>query len=655
MCGFAGGLLFDRYSSNDRAAGPDEALLLKMGGVLTHRGPDDSGCEVQGPCGLVHRRLSVIDLSRSGRQPMCSNDGSVWIVYNGEVYNFRELRSRFALDSKGYRFRSSTDTEVILHLYEELGDRFLEELNGMYSLAIWDGRKNRLLIARDPFGIKPLFYTETSEGFWFASEIKALLQVPGVERTPSLRALDSYLAFDYVPGELTPFQGIMELAPGSAMTLEQGTGKRKEWEFFTFEYSENRSISAEEACSTSRDLLEKAVRRTLISDVPVGVMLSGGLDSSSITALMAEIRGDGDFHTFSLGFSDSSFDESEFAALVARQFGTRHHRIDVTPEKVAGLLPGYLAHIDEPYADGSAIPTWLLAEEASQLVTVLLSGEGGDEVFAGYDTHAACKARKLYRRIVPGFIRRNLIGRAVNMLPVSHSKLSFEFKAKRFARGSELDVPESHYFWRMVLSGDTRREILQDPERFTGFPEPSDLFRDIYRNCKASSDLNRLLCIDTSCHLPHDLMIKNDRMTMAHSIEARVPFTDTELFRFLSSVPVRHKLPGMNKKALLKKAMKDLLPDSIVRKKKVGLEMPYSKWIRSELRDVALEYLEPSKLSATGLFNPDGVKRLWEEHDSMRVDHGRALWGIMNYMMWHGMYISSEDYLSHIRPGVDRS
>lgn len=655
MCGFAGGLPFDSNSSNDRAADPFEALLHRMGEVIRHRGPDDSGCEVLGPCGLVHRRLSVIDLSRSGRQPMCNADQSVWIVYNGEVYNFRELRTRFALDSKGYRFRSSTDTEVILHLYEELGDRFLEELNGMYSLAIWDGRKKKLLLARDPFGIKPLFYTETTKGFWFASEIKSLLQVPGVERRPSLRALDSYLAFDYVPGDMTPFQGIMELAPGSAMTLEQGTGKRKQWDFYTFEYPEDPSISAAEACNTSRELLEEAVRRTLISDVPVGVMLSGGLDSSSITALMAQIRGDGDFHTFSLGFTDRSFDESDYAALVAQKAGTMHHRIEVTPGKVAGLLPGYLAHIDEPYADGSAIPTWLLAEEASKDVTVLLSGEGGDEVFAGYDTHAACKARKLYRRMVPGFIRRNLIGRAVNLLPVSHSKLSLEFKAKRFARGSELDVPESHYFWRMVLSGDARREILQDPGRFAEFPEPSDIFREIYSSCRASSDLNRLLCIDTSCHLPHDLMIKNDRMTMAHSIEARVPFTDTELFRFLSRVPARHKLPGMRTKVLLRKGMKNLLPGSVIRKKKVGLEMPYSKWIRSELREITMEYIEPARLSATGLFNSDGVKKLWEEHDSMRVDHGRALWGILNYMMWHEMYISSEDYLSHIRPGTDRS
>jgi asparagine synthase (glutamine-hydrolysing) len=654
MCGFAGGLLFDRSSSSDRLAGPDTALLDKMGEVLRHRGPDDRGCEVQGPCGLVHRRLSVIDLSRSGRQPMCSSDESVWIVYNGEVYNFSELRSRFSLDSARYRFRSSTDTEVLLHLYEELGDRFLEELNGMYSLAIWDGRKQRLLLARDPFGIKPLFYTETSEGFWFASEIKALLQIPGVERKPSLRALDSYLAFDYVPQELTPFQGIMELAPGCAMTIEQGTGKRKQWEFFTFDYSEDPAISSEEAVRTSRELLEKAVKRTLISDVPVGVMLSGGLDSSTITALMAEIRGDGDFHTFSLGFSDSSFDESGFAAIVARQAGTSHHRIDVTPGKVAELLPGYLAHIDEPYADGSAIPTWLLAAEASKFVTVLLSGEGGDEVFAGYDTYAAFKARRLYRRMVPGFIRRNLIGRAVNLLPVSHRKLSFEFKAKRFSRGSELDVPESHYFWRMVLSGDARREILHDPERFSEFPEPSELFSEIYSSCRASSDLNRLLCIDTSCHLPHDLMIKNDRMTMAHSIEARVPFTDTELFRFLARVPVRHKMPGMKKKVLLKKAMQDLLPGSIIHKKKVGLEMPYSKWIRSELRDITMEYLKPSRLTSTGLFDPAGVKRLWDEHDSMKVDHGRALWGILNYMMWHDMYISSDDYLSHIRPGVDR-
>ncbi len=649
MCGFAGGLLLNPQQFHS------SGLLERMGAVLAHRGPDDNGSVIQGPCGFVHRRLSIIDLSRSGHQPMSNEDESIWIAYNGEVYNFRELRRQYNLDADGHIFKSGTDTEVLIHLYETLGEDFLKELNGMYSLALWDGRKGKLILARDPFGIKPLFYTTTGEGFWFASEIKALLEVDGVERKPSLEALYHFLSYDYVPDALTPFENIHELLPGRAISIDRESGKRKEWRFFDFDYTEDKTISSEFALVHSRELLEKAVERTLISDVPVGVMLSGGMDSSALTALMAKARGDSDFHTFSLGFEDKSFDESDYAEIVAEAVGTHHHRIIVTPDRVAGLLPRYLAHIDEPYGDGSAIPTWLLAEKASSLVTVLLSGEAGDEVYSGYDTHAAFKARKLYRKTVPGFIRQSLIRNLVRRLPVSHKKLSFEFKAKRFTEGAELDMPASHFFWRVVLSDDARREVLRNPERFDGFHDSSQFFSDIFEACKTDSDLNRLLCIDTSCHLPHDLMIKNDRMTMAHSIEARVPFTDVELFRFLAKVPAKLKFPGMQKKYLLRNSMKGILPDCIIKKKKVGLEMPYSKWIREELKEITMEYLSPTRLNATGLFNAEGVQKLWMQHDRQEKDHGRALWGILNYMMWYEMYISTSDYKSYINPGVVRS
>lgn len=648
MCGFAGGLLKDLQLFHR------SRLLDRMGAVLAHRGPDDSGSVILGPCGLVHRRLSIIDLSRSGHQPMSNEDGTIWIAYNGEVYNFRELRKQHDLDGKGHVFKSATDTEVLIHLYETLGDDFLKELNGMYSLALWDGRNNKLLLARDPFGVKPLFYTETKEGFWFASEIKSLLEVDDVQRKPSLEALFHFLSFDYVPDALTPFQNIHELLPGCAMTIDPVSGIEKEWRFFEFNYTEDKTISLEYALAHSRELLERSVERTLISDVPVGVMLSGGMDSSALTALMAKVRGDSNFHTFSLGFDDSSFDESGYAEIVAKAVGTNHHRIKVTPDRVADLLPGYLAHIDEPYGDGSAIPTWLLAEKASDFVTVLLSGEAGDEVYSGYDTHAAYKIRKLYRKAVPGFIRRGVVRNIVKRLPVSHKKLSFEFKAKRFTEGAELDIPTSHFFWRVVLSDDARREVLSRPERFDRFFQSSEYFRNIFNSCRTDSDLNRLLCIDTSCHLPHDLMIKNDRMTMAHSIEARVPFTDVELFRFLAKVPAKHKFPGMKKKYLLRNSMKDLLPDCIINKKKVGLEMPYSKWIRKELREITLEYLSPTRLNATGLFNAEAIQKLWVQHDRQEMDHGRALWGLLNYMMWHEMYISTNDYKSYIKPGVIR-
>ena len=646
MCGFAGGILFDPNGVHRRD------VLERMGEVLQHRGPDDHGLFAEGPCGLVHRRLSVIDLSANGSQPMGNEDGTCWIAYNGEVYNYRELRSRYRLDDR-HSFRSSTDTEVLLHLFQELGEDFLTHLNGMYAIALWNSRSRKLLLARDPFGVKPLFYTETEHGFWFASEIKSLLEVPGVERKPSLEALNGFLAFNYVPDTLTAFQGIHELAPGTAIVVSPERGVEKKWRFFEMEYTEDRSISFEDAWRDSLEILENSIQRSLIADVPVGVMLSGGMDSSSMTALMARSRGETGFHTFSLSFDHRDFDESDYAKIVAEKFRTRHHTIRVTPEKVKDLLPVYLAHIDEPYGDGSAIPTWLLSEKASEHVTVLLSGEGGDEVYAGYDTHAAYRARQLYRR-VPVFLRTGVVRPLVNLLPVSHGKLSLEFKAKRFVAGAELGIPESHFFWRAVLSADARSEVLREPEKLGNINFPTDLYTGIYNSCKAEPGLNRLLCIDSSCHLPNDLMIKNDRMTMAHSIEARVPFTDMELFRYLASVPSRHKLPGMKKKALLRRSMQGILPDIIVNKKKVGLEMPYSRWMRNELREITMEYLRPERLSATGLFNPESITRLWRDHDTVQADNGRVLWGIMNYMIWHEMYIDSTGYRSSVKQGTRR-
>jgi asparagine synthase (glutamine-hydrolysing) len=623
-----------------------------MSRVLAHRGPDDHGLLWKGPCGLAHRRLSVIDLTPAGRQPMGNPEGTVWIVYNGEVYNFRELSRRFGLEQRG-PFRSRTDTEVVLRLYETLGPSFPEHLDGMFSLAVWDSRRDLLLLARDPFGIKPLFYREHRGALWFASEIKALLQVPGAPREADPEALFHYLALNYVPGDLTAFRGITELEPGTTLEYRPGKGVAAVRRFFDLEYRQDPGMDMNTAVEESRRLLGEAVDRQLVSDVPVGVMLSGGLDSSALAALMARSRGGGDFHTFSLAFREPSFDESRYAAMVAGRLGTEHHTIQVLPEKVAELLPGCLAHIDEPYADGSAVPTMMLSGEAAPLVTVLLSGEGGDEVFAGYDTHAAMKARAMYRRWVPGFIRRGVAGPAARMLPVSRRKLSFEFKAKRFTSGCELGVPESHFAWRAVLTGAARERIF--PGACSGgFPGTEEYFAGIYRSRPGETDLSRILRIDSSCHLPHDLMIKNDRMTMAYSVEARVPFTDTALVRFLATVPDGIKLPGLRKKNLLRRAMSGALPGPVLRKKKVGLEMPYSEWFRSSLKGFSRETIFSSGALSSGLLDRRGIEALWLEHHQGSADHGRALWGILNYALWYDLYLASTRYLDHILPGRSR-
>lgn len=638
MCGFVGFLKTDPHQAEI-----PESVLLKMVHTIQHRGPDYTGVHRDGPCGLAHARLSIIDLSEAARQPMSNERGSVIMAYNGEVYNFRELRESHQLDERGHRFRSSSDTEVLIHLYEERGIRCLEELNGMYAFALWDSREKTLYLARDPFGIKPLFYTQFNGTLWFASEIKALLQIPGFSRQPDLEAFYHYLSFDYIPGAFTAFRNIHELRPGHLMTVPLGGTAPSTRRFFDIRYSINRNLSEKEAVEQTRQLCFEAVERHLISDVPVGVMLSGGIDSSAMTALMSRIRRDSDFHTFSLAFDEPSFDESDYARHVARTLGTRHHEIMVTPEKVADLLPRYLTFIDEPYADGSAIPTYLLAENAREHVTVLLSGEGGDEFFSGYDTHMAYKVRRLYR-LIPGFLRRGVIAPLVNRLPVSHKKLSLEFKAKRFIRGAELDVPGSHFFWRVVLSEEAKKTIFLDQSVIRDFEPSVHFFEKAYQHCGASDDLNRLLYIDYSYHLPDDLMIKNDRMTMAHSLEARVPFTDRRLVDFLATVPVGLKFKGRNKKHLLKSAMEGILTPRILNKKKIGLEMPYSRWMVNELRGLVEDVLSPESIHRTGFIDSRGVTRLWEAHKQKKADHGRALWGLVNYLMWYRVYIDGESF-----------
>lgn len=638
MCGYAG-LLVPAGDS------PDPSILQRMGSVLLHRGPDDGGFAVLGPCGMVHRRLSIIDLSAQGRQPMSNEDGTVWIAYNGEIYNHLELRRSFDLDGRGHSFRSRSDTEVLVHLYEELGEGMLPLLDGMFSLAVWDAREGRLLLARDRFGIKPLFYCRRGGRLAFASEIKALLELDGMDREPDPEALFHYLSMDYIPGGLTAFRGISELRPGHALST-QDPSSGSPIPFTGPEPEVDPHITSGEAVERARSLLAASVGRQLVSDVPVGVMLSGGMDSSALTALMRDSGAGAGFHTFSLRFGDPSFDESRYAEMVASWIGTSHHVIDVEPGVVADLLPVHMSFIDEPYADGSAIPTFLLAREAKNHVTVLLSGEGGDEFFGGYDTHAAMKIRKAYRR-VPEFLRKGLVRPLAHSLPVSHRKLSFDFKARRFADGAELDVPGSHFHWRVVLTEEAKRSVFAGGEGYL----PSDsFFRQVY-DAASGDDLARILKIDASFHLPDDLMIKNDRMTMAHSIEARVPFTDLGLVDFLARVPSGVKLPGLRKKHLLRTAMRGYLPEAVVRKKKVGLEMPYSSWMRKELRPVVEEELGESALGDCALLKPSGVRSLWEDHLAMRADNGRALWGLLNYMIWHRLYIASSGYRASLRIG----
>ena len=633
MCGLAG-VVIGRGTSRD--GWDPTAVLERMSARLVHRGPDDAGLAWDGRCGLAHRRLSVIDLSTAGRQPMQSLSGGTTLAWNGELYNFRELKRERNLEREFGTFRSRSDTEVVLHLLEQSGHTVLDDFDGMFALAAWDNRTQRLLLARDRFGIKPLFLLEHDGCFWFASEIKALLEVPGFRPEIDLESLHHFFGLNYIPGSRTAFAGIRELAPGAWLEVGPEARVVAEGEFGQLAVGDGvAGESIEQAAVESTELLQAAVKRQLVSDVPIGVMLSGGLDSSALASLYAEIRGDGGFHTFSLGFDDPSFDESSAARLVAGFLGTEHHEITVRPERVIEVLRSAISAIDEPYADGSAVPTWLLAEAAREHVTVLLSGEAGDELHAGYDTHAACRARLRMRR-VPGVLRRGLIRPLVDLLPVSHRKLSFEFKAKRFIRGVELGVPESHCFWREVLSEEARRELITSG---TAVSTTASLFASLYESSSAVDPLDGLLEIDRRMFLPDDLMVKNDRMTMAHSLEARVPFTDIALARRLVSWPTSLKLRGLCGKQLLRRGLVGRLPEEILSRKKVGLEMPYSRWLTAELKDWAAEILLSESATAGGVLNADSIGTLWDQHQSGRFDHGRPLWGLLSFLTWHDLYL----------------
>jgi asparagine synthase (glutamine-hydrolysing) len=630
MCGISG-----LFNTGGDVSPDDQALVCRMTNVLAHRGPDDSGVHANGPVALGHRRLSVIDLSANGHQPMSNEDGTVWITYNGEVYNFAELKSRHNLEAKGHRFRSKTDTEVLIHLYEELGIGMMSELDGMFAFALWDARTQELHLCRDRYGIKPLFYAWTGATFLFGSEIKSILEDPRISRRINPQALHDFLTYDYVPGAQTAFAEVSELPVAHVLTISRrGHNLRRYW---TPKFEPDESLSEPRAIKLAGEYLEKAVEKQLVADVPVGVLLSGGMDSSTLAALMSR-RQSAPVHTYSIGFEDESFNELPFARMVAEKLGTVHREFTVKPDLVRAMLPAYLRYIDEPYADGSAIPTYYVCQIAKGEVVVVLSGEGGDEIFAGYETYAAYRATTLGRRI-PRWIRNGLVAPIVRQLPVSDKKLSFEFKAKRFLGGLDLPPDRAHLWWRIVLSESEKLGLYSRRFREQLNAQPSDRhFVEVFGRSTAKDVLNRLMEIDTSVFLPDDLMIKNDRMSMAHSLEARVPMTDNELVAYMATVPPTMKLKGMSKKYLMRSAMRGILPDAVIDKKKVGLEMPYSRWLKAELKDLLLRYCGPENISATGIFEPSAVKALIDQHSAGQRDWGRALWGLLNYMMWLEMY-----------------
>lgn len=625
MCGIVGKLSFDKT----RAVSPE--LIRAMCATIVHRGPDDEGLYVEGPLGLGMRRLSIIDLT-GGQQPVANEDGTVWVVFNGEIYNYREWRP--TLESWGHRFSSNSDTEVIVHLYEEFGTDFVNHLRGMFAIALWDKRRETLILVRDRLGIKPLYYSTANHQLLFGSELKALL-CAGLSRELDAQALHEFLSYNYIPGPRTIFKEAEKLQPGHRLIATRGGHVTIEpyWDLEATVPPENVTKPVAYYLEQLTALLRESVRYRLISDVPLGVFLSGGLDSSTLVAVMREVSSD-PIKTFSIGFEDTSFNELPYARTVAQHFETDHHELIVKPD-VLDLLPKLIRSFDEPFADSSAIPVYYLSELTRQHVKVALGGDGGDEVFAGYETYTAYKLASFYRQLPRPL--QSLLPFLVMKLPVSHTKVSFDYKAKRFIQGALLPPERSHYAWKAIFSEDMKRELYwASPNGL--LRDPFEVFEREFANCRQQSMLSRLQYVDLRVYLPDDILVKVDRMSMAHALEVRVPLLDHKLVEFAATVPAELQLRGLQKKYLLKRAMAHRLPPKILNRKKGGFNVPIPGWLRHELHDYTQDVLSEKRLREQGFFNPSYVQQLMRDHNEMRVDYSRNLWGLLIFTLWYEAY-----------------
>jgi asparagine synthase (glutamine-hydrolysing) len=591
-----------------------------MSTTLVHRGPDADGQLVDGPVGIASRRLSIIDL-QTGDQPIANEDGTVHVVQNGELYNYRELRAR--LEHAGHRFSTHSDTEVLVHLYEEHGDAFAERLRGMFAVALWDARRQRLVLARDRFGIKPLYYRLGADALEFASELRAL---PRGEI--DFDALEAFLAFNSVPGPYTIFREVKKLPAGYVLVWEDGEARISRFARpAPIAAADVRQDDDRELAEELRARLRDSVRAHLIADVPVGVLLSGGVDSSVLAALAAQESSE-PVHTFSIGFEERSFDELDDARTVAQRYSTRHEELVLRPD-AALLLPVLAEVFDEPFADSSALPTYLVSQLAASHVKVALSGEGGDELFGGYYTYAA-------DLLAPRFGGLAAIARPlVERLPTSTRRASLDYKAKRFVRGAGLPPLERHHAWKEIFSPDARAELLGRSSSF----DPVEVLRSRYAETEGAEPLARLQDVDLGVYLVDDLLVKTDRASMAHSLEARVPYLDPLVAGLAQSLPTRLKVRGMRKKRLLRMAAEPLLPRRIVYGRKRGFSIPAAAWLRGDLEPFARDVLSAETLRRQAFFRPEPVRVLIDRHAAGREDLSRQLWGLLAFTLWYERHV----------------
>lgn len=620
MCGISGMV-------HDSAAAPvDPDRLLAMCRALSHRGPDDEGMYVKANAGLTVRRLAVVDVA-GGRQPVCNERRTIHAVFNGEIYNHGELRA--LLTRRGHRFRSGADSEVIPHLYEEYGADFVERLEGMFAIALWDEDEQQLVLCRDRAGIKPLYYAMPPDGVVFGSEIKAILAA-GVSTTVDLQALSNYFSLMYIPGPRSIYREIRKLAPATTMVWRANGYKIKRY-WNLRDTSRPANLSPRQAEKELRDLLAESVDRHLQADVPLGFFLSGGIDSSSVVAAARQRCTESVLKTFTVGFADRSYDERREAALLARHLGTDHTDMVVEP-RAEDVVDRIMPIFDEPFADPSILPTYYLCELARQHVTVALSGDGGDELFAGYHSYKADKIAQYYR-LLPRSVIKDLAPRLVRFMPASHRRASLDFKARRFVENALNSPGRSHYLWRVVFREGHKARLF-----------PSDLFAELFdsyetheRHYLAGAQfdpLTRFQYTDANVYLVDDVLTKIDRLSMAHSLEVRVPLLTTPLMEFAFSLSGRLKMPRYQTKQLLRNAMDDVLPPTVTAMRKRGFNAPLPRWLTEQFRPLVDEYLSKEVLRRQGYLRFEAVDHWVTRHMDRKGEHSREIWSMLMFSLW---------------------
>jgi asparagine synthase (glutamine-hydrolysing) len=637
MCGIAGFVSRSEFAGEQAAEA--SVVLDRMCRIIAHRGPDDQGTLVTGAAALGMRRLSIIDLA-GGRQPMSGCDPRITLVFNGEIYNYRELRRD--LEARGHSFKTNSDTEAILHGYEEHGTACVEHLRGMFGIAIWDERTRSLFVARDRAGKKPLYYTLTPEGtLVFGSELKSLLQHPEVRREVSPEALDAYLSFGYVPDPLSIFKDVHKLPPGCHLTFADGRVTVRQYWDFPFEPEEGRT--EDDWVEELRVLLDEAVRVRLVADVPLGAFLSGGVDSSAVVGLMAR-AGDRPVKTFSIGFREDSYDELKYARVAAERFGTEHHEFTVTPD-VCAVVDELVWHFDEPFADSSALPTYMVSKMARDYVKVVLSGDGGDELFAGYTRYAVDQRRSGFARL-PRVVREGL------MQPLGR-RLPHGARGRNFIHNVALD-PVDRYVEEVSVFTRLNKPSLYTEEfrRRLGASDPAALFLEHAARARTGEPLDALLYLDAKTYLPGDILTKVDRMTMAVGLEARAPLLDHKLIEFVGRVPARFKMRGLETKHLFKRAVEGLVPDEILRRPKQGFGVPIQHWINSELRGRTRETLLDARATGRGYTDTSYVRLLLDEHERGRRDHATELWALFVLELWHRNFVDQKPAYERAEPSA---